>query len=55
VSKLVAGRPKDYAFAAALIDAGLIDRGLLAERTETINAAPAIRRRVQNWIFSWRR
>jgi hypothetical protein len=54
VSKLVAGREKDYAFAAALIDTALIDPGVLAERIETVDVAPATRLRLRGWISSRR-
>jgi hypothetical protein len=54
VSKLVAGREKDYSFAAALIEAGLIDPSLLAQRAATVNAAPPVLRRVHDWISIWR-
>jgi Nucleotidyltransferase of unknown function (DUF6036) len=54
VSKLVAGREKDYAFAAALIDTKLIDPGVLAERIETVDVAPATRQRLRGWISSHR-
>ena len=54
VSKLVAGREKDYEFAAALIDAGLIDPGLLAMRAEAVDVAPLVRRRLNEWIASRR-
>lgn len=50
VSKLVAGREKDYAFAAALVESGLIDPAVLAKRVETIDVKPALRQRVDNWI-----
>lgn len=49
VSKLEAGREKDYAFALALIGAGLIDPGVLAERIETVDVLPAVRRRRRDW------
>jgi hypothetical protein len=52
VSKLVAGREKDYQFAFALIDAGLIDPEVLAERAESVDVADAVRERVRDWIAS---
>jgi hypothetical protein len=52
VSKLVAGREKDYAFAAALIQSHLIDPGLVAERIETVEVSQALRQRLRNWIAS---
>jgi hypothetical protein len=50
VSKLVAGREKDYSFALALVECGLIDPGVLAERIGTVDVAPAVRQRLRNWI-----
>jgi hypothetical protein len=50
LSKLVAGREKDYAFAGALIESSLIDPAVLAERMETLDVAPALRQRLRNWI-----
>lgn len=50
VSKLVAGREKDYRFARALLKAGLIQRQTLEARAELIPGVPAIRRRVLEWI-----
>jgi hypothetical protein len=52
VSKLVAGREKDYAFAAALIESRLIDPAVIAERIETVEVSPALRHRLRNWIAS---
>jgi hypothetical protein len=52
VSKLVAGREKDYAFAAALIQAQLIDPTVVAERIEAVDVSPALRQRLRNWIAS---
>jgi hypothetical protein len=50
VSKLVAGREKDYAFAAALIASQLIDPAVVAERVETVDVSPAARQRLRSWI-----
>jgi hypothetical protein len=50
VSKLVAGREKDYLFAAALIAHQLVNPGLLTERVRTVQAAPAVIQRVLHWI-----
>jgi hypothetical protein len=55
VSKLVAGREKDYAFADALIEHRLIDPAVLAERAETVEVSDALRQRLRNWISSHRR
>ena len=52
VSKLVAGREKDYLFAAALIECQLVDPAVIAERIETVNVPPAVRQRLRNWITS---
>ncbi|MCU1499716.1 MAG: hypothetical protein JWM47_3669 [Acidimicrobiales bacterium] len=46
VSKLVAGREKDYEFVAALLDAGLISADLVIERAGMLDAVGAIRQRV---------
>lgn len=46
VSKLVAGREKDYEFAQALVAAGLIEVGILRERATTLPGPPAVGRRV---------
>jgi hypothetical protein len=50
VSKLAAGREKDFEFAAALLLAGLIDADVLSERAEILDTVPAVRRRVVTWI-----
>ncbi|MER7275561.1 DUF6036 family nucleotidyltransferase [Dactylosporangium sp. NPDC000244] len=50
VSKLVAGREKDLAFATALLEAGLIDPALLAQRVDMLDIAPALLQRLRNWI-----
>lgn len=52
VSKLVAGREKDSAFARALLDAGHIRLDVLRERAELLSVIPAIKRRVINWLDS---
>lgn len=52
VSKLVAGREKDYAFAAGLIQSGLVNAAVLAERIETVDVVPAVRQRLRSWITS---
>jgi hypothetical protein len=54
VSKLVAGREKDFAFAAALIQSQLIDPAVVAERIETVDVSPALRQRLRSWIASHR-
>jgi hypothetical protein len=50
VSKLVAGREKDYVFAAALIEHQLVDPTVVAELIETVEVSPALRQRLRNWI-----
>jgi hypothetical protein len=50
VSKLVAGRPKDIAFATALLGAGLIDADRLRDRADLLETPGAVRRRVQSAI-----
>jgi len=50
VSKLVAGREKDYAFARALLGAGLIQANVLCARAELLPGIPAIRSRVTSWL-----
>jgi hypothetical protein len=52
VSKLVAGREKDFGFAWALIEAGLVDAEVLVERAEMLETVPAVQRRVRRWIDS---
>jgi hypothetical protein len=50
ISKLVAGREKDFAFAAALIRAELVDADVLRQRADLLPSIPAVKRRVQDWI-----
>lgn len=50
ISKLVAGREKDFAFAAALIRADLVDPDVLRQRADLLPSIPAVKRRVQDWI-----
>jgi hypothetical protein len=50
VSKLVAGREKDYEFARALLAAGLVDPDTLPICTDLLPGIPAIRRRVIGWL-----
>lgn len=52
VSKLAAGREKDIAFAATLLDASLVDFEVLLERAEGL---PKSSERVSNWLTSFRR
>jgi Nucleotidyltransferase of unknown function (DUF6036) len=50
VAKLVAGREKDTMFAAALLDAGLIEPSIIAERIDTVEVHPRVRQRLLSWI-----
>lgn len=50
VSKLVAGREKDFEFARALLVAGLVDADVLRARAELLPGIQAIRRRVTEWL-----
>jgi hypothetical protein len=50
VSKLVAGREKDHAFANALIEAGLIDPTTVAARIGTLDLDPRVMERLRRWI-----
>ena len=53
VSKLVAGREKDLAFAAALLEAGLVDPTVIAERIDRLDVTPALLRRLRSWIATY--
>lgn len=55
VSKLVAHRGKDLAFAGALIDAGLVHVEMLRARAELLPGAvdPTVRTAVQRWLDAW--
>lgn len=50
VSKLVAGREKDHAFANALIEAELIDPAIVAARIDTLEVDPRVMERLRRWI-----
>lgn len=50
VSKLVAGREKDYEFARALLAARLVQADLLRARAELLPGIQATRRRVIEWL-----
>jgi hypothetical protein len=50
VSKLVAGREKDHAFASALIRAGLIDPVMVAARIDMLEVDPRVTKRLKQWI-----
>jgi hypothetical protein len=53
VSKLVAGREKDHAFADALIRSRLVDPRMIAERIETVQVPAAVGLRLRNWIAAY--
>ena len=50
VSKLVAGREKDHAFAGALIENGLINPATVAARIDTLKVDPRVMERLRRWI-----
>ena len=51
ISKLVAMREKDLAFAVALIEAGLVDLDVLRQRVLVLDCVPpAVQRRVRDWL-----
>jgi hypothetical protein len=50
ISKLVAGREKDFEFAQALIAAGLVKADILRARAQLLPAIQAIVRRVVDWL-----
>jgi hypothetical protein len=50
VSKLVAGREKDFGFARALLEVGLVRADVLRARAELLPGIPASRRRVVDWL-----
>jgi hypothetical protein len=54
VSKLAAGREKDFLFAAALLDARLIKADVLLERIDVTDASEALRQRMRDWLAPWR-
>jgi hypothetical protein len=54
VSKLIAGREKDNAFADALIREGLVDPGTIAERIEMVDVHPAVLKRLRAWVGMYR-
>jgi hypothetical protein len=53
VSKLVAGREKDHAFAGALIRNRLVDPEAIATRIETVDVVGAVRERLRSWIAAY--
>lgn len=50
LSKMVAGRQKDYDFATALLKAGLLDRATLASRIELLDISRNERARIRGWL-----
>jgi hypothetical protein len=50
VSKLVAGREKDFAFADALARERLIDPAVVGTRAETIDLHPVVAARIRAWV-----
>jgi hypothetical protein len=54
-SKLVAGRSKDYEFAAALVKAGLVKLNVLARRVDSLVIDAARRDEIVTWLEGQRR
>ncbi|WP_330232709.1 hypothetical protein OHA40_09605 [Nocardia sp. NBC_00508] len=54
ISKLVAGRAKDHAFAAALVEQGLINLDILDARLAELDAHPLSLERIRDWIVAHR-
>ena len=50
ISKLVAGREKDYAFARALIEADLVQADTLRARAHLLRGVGGIKSRVVSWL-----
>ncbi|MFN0061252.1 MAG: DUF6036 family nucleotidyltransferase [Myxococcaceae bacterium] len=56
ISKLVAMREKDQAFALALLEAGLVDIGVLVERANALtDVGPVIAQNVMRWLEAARK
>lgn len=55
VSKLVAYREKDFAFAAAMLQSGLIDTRILDTRIDQLPATldPRVPPRLHSWLNAW--
>jgi threonine dehydrogenase-like Zn-dependent dehydrogenase len=55
VSKLVAYREKDFAFAAAMLESGLIDPKILARRIDQLPEGldPLVQKRLDPWLRAW--
>ena len=56
ISKLVAHREKDLAFAEALLDAGLVDIDVLLARADLlpVSVHPAVGDAVSRWLAAWK-
>ena len=55
VSKLVAYREKDFAFAGAMLESGLIDPTILARRIDRLPASldAQVQKRLHSWLKAW--
>lgn len=53
LSKLVAGRSKDFEFVSALLDSGLVEVGILRSRAELLPIVRMRIRRVVNWLDAY--
>lgn len=53
LSKLVAGRMKDYEFVTALLDTGLVQIGVLHDRAELLPVGPLRIRRIVEWLDAY--
>jgi hypothetical protein len=54
ISKLVAGREKDLAFAGALLNAGIVDKATLLERLATLeDVQSVVIERARSWLSSF--
>jgi hypothetical protein len=54
VSKLVAGRWKDYDFVDALSRHGLLESGTLSARVDLLDAPEAVKARIRRWLAAHR-
>jgi len=50
IAKMVAGRDKDYAFAAALLKAGLVKPRVLEARINRLNVEEDVKHRIREWL-----
>jgi hypothetical protein len=55
LSKLVASREKDFAFAAAMLESGLIDPTILARRIDRLPVSldSLVQKRLHSWLKAW--